>query len=90
MTIKKKRNNNWLSDIYKELGIPIPNHPIVFKRYGKLQKPVKQSHPRLRQVISMMRKDCLVRDFPKAFRLVVWELMRTQTRLAKLEKRCTS
>ena len=64
-----------------------------WRRYGKLQMPTvnlapyKQSHPQLRKAISMMRKDCLVRDFPKAFKLVVWELMKTQTRVAKLERR---
>ncbi|MGA2876021.1 MAG: hypothetical protein ABSE82_10855 [Nitrososphaerales archaeon] len=47
----------------------------------------KQSHPMLRKAISMIRKDSLIRDFPAAFRIVIWELMKTQTRLAKLEAR---
>jgi hypothetical protein len=64
-----------------------PNRALRFIKYGEKYAPPKQSHPRLRKALSMISKDCLIRDFPDCMRLVVWELMKTQTRLAKLEQR---
>lgn len=52
-----------------------------------MSQKVKQSHPRLRAALSMIRNDSLIRDFPYAMRLVIWEIMKTQTRVAKLEKK---
>lgn len=44
-----------------------------------------QSHPRLREALSKAGSKSLVKYLPHAFRLVVWELMNTQTRLTKVE-----
>lgn len=50
------------------------------------KKTSKQSHPRLRLLIKNCTKHSLISEFPKSFRVVIWELMRTQTRLKKLER----
>jgi hypothetical protein len=65
--------------------IKLTGKKIRFVRNGKLTAPRKQSHPRLRQALSMIKNDCLIRDFPNAIRLIIWELMKTQTRIARLE-----
>lgn len=88
-TLKKKRK-------YPLLGLDDPlkvmsqsKGMLRFERHSKLwsRKLVKQSHPRLRKAISMVKKDTLIRDFPAAFRIIIWELMKTQTRLYKLENK---
>lgn len=47
---------------------------------------VKQSHPRLREAIKILSSKKVAAKAPKAFKLVIWELMNTQTRLSKLER----
>jgi hypothetical protein len=46
-----------------------------------------QSHPRLREALLRVKYNSLASDFPTAFKVVVWELMRTQTQLNKLEEK---
>ncbi len=48
---------------------------------------IKQSHPRLRKAISMVTLKSLPCIFPWAFKFVVWELMKSQTKIKQLENR---
>ncbi len=47
----------------------------------------KNNIENLRRSIIIAGKRRPIREFPKAFRLVVWELMKAITRLNRIEKR---
>jgi hypothetical protein len=44
----------------------------------------KQSHPRLREALKILGGKHMMHTAPKAFKLIIWELMRTQTEFNKL------
>ena len=52
----------------------------------KLSCKAGQSHPRLMEALSMVGNNKTASHLPKAFQLVVWELMRTQTDVQNLRE----
>jgi hypothetical protein len=58
----------------------------VYKEYGIMMK-MKQSHPRLRNAIKLTNRELSLKNAPALFRIIIWELMRTQTELTELKHR---
>jgi hypothetical protein len=48
-------------------------------------KKTPQSHLRLRQAIKLTNRHVPISDCPKILRTIIWELMKTQTKLKSLE-----